>query len=419
MANGHTNGLNGQKRSAWIPALAVFLILLLGAGAYVQLRPRRIRIATTRPAVETIASSILTNGKVEPVHGFEAHAPLAATVSKVLVREGEAVKPGQLLLQLDDSRPRSDLAAAETRLKTAEERYHALLAGGSAQELLARRSDLSKTKTELDSAQRQLAALKRLQERGAATDSEVIAAQDRLARAQADMAQLQAPVRYSPEERARAQAEIADARAGVEAAASVLRQCDVRAPFAGTVYFIPAKNGAYVNEGDLLLQEADLSQLQVRAFVDEPEIGRLGMGQEVQITWDALPSRTWEGRLATLPSTVINRGSRVVGEVLCSVDNRDRTLLPGVNVNATIVAAARPNVITVPRQAVQDENGRRYLYVLTGKHLRRQEVKTGIANLTRVEIVTGISATDTIAVQSFSPSPMSDGVEVKIVENPT
>ncbi|MDR3763759.1 MAG: efflux RND transporter periplasmic adaptor subunit [Acidobacteriota bacterium] len=399
--------------------MAVLLIVLLGIGAYLELRPRRIRVSVTKPATETISNAILTNGKVEPVHGFEAHAPQSLTVQKVLAHEGEQVKAGQLLLQLDDSHARSDVAAAEARLKGAEERYQALLAGGSAQELLTRRTDLAKTKTDVDAAQRQLDALQRLHDRGAATGDEVMAARARLTRAQADLSQLQATVRYSPDEKSRAQAEVADARAGLEAAASVLALCDVKAPFAGTVYYLPVKAGAYVSEGDLLLQEADLSQLQVRAFVDEPEIGRLGLGQEVKITWDALPSRTWEGHLATLPSTVINRGSRVVGEVLCAVSNGDRALLPGINVNATIVAASKPNVITVPREAVQDENGHRYVYVVNGKHLHKQEVKVGIANLTRVELVSGVSSSDTIAVQSYSPSPLSDGVEVRVVENPS
>ena len=99
---------------------------------------------------------------------------------------------------LDDTRARSDLATAQTRLKAAQETYANLLAGGNQQQILLRQADRQKAITELDSAQRQLSALERLQQRGAASMDEVAAARDRVARAQADLAQFQSQVRYSP-----------------------------------------------------------------------------------------------------------------------------------------------------------------------------------------------------------------------------
>ena len=178
------------------------------------------------------------------------------------------------------------------------------------------------------------------------------------------------------------------------------------------------RTGSFVNLGDLLLQEANLSQLQVRAFVDEPEIGHLALGQNVRITWDALPGHSWQGVVTALPSTVVARGSRVVGEVLCKLENGDHLLLPNVDVNTTIIIGSKQDAITVPREAVREDGGRNYVYLLKDGHLHRQEVKLGISNLTRVEVVSGVSEGDVIAVQSFSPSPMAEGVEVKVVENP-
>ena len=419
MANGTSNGTNGETRYPWIKTLVILLVIFLVIGGYLELRPHRIRISVVKPILQNVSNSITTNGKVEPVQGFEAHAPLPVTVQKVLVKEGDHVKAGQLLLVLDDARARTDLAVAQTRLKGAEERYANLLAGGDKQLLLSRHTDLQKAATEFDSAQRQLSALERLQPRGAASPEEVSAARDRVARAQAELAQLKTQVRYSPEEQARAEAEITDSRINVQLAEEILRNSNVRAPFDGTVYSLPARAGAFVAVGELLVQEADLSRLQVRAFVDEPEIGRLAIGQTVHITWDALPGRTWQGTVTTLPSTVINRGSRVVGEILCTVDNAERLLLPNVNVSATIVASSKDNALTVPREAVRDDGAHSYIYVLQDNRLRRRDVKLGISNLTRVEILNGISENDVIGVQSYSPSPMADGVEVKIIENPS
>jgi HlyD family secretion protein len=419
MPNGTSNSTNGDARRPWVTTLVILLVIFLALGAYFELRPRRIRISVVKPVLQSVSNSITTNGKVEPIRSFEAHAPLAVTVQKVLVKEGARVKAGQLLLVLDDTRARSDLAVAQTRLKTAQAGYSTLIAGGNQQQILSRQADLQKAITERDSAQRQLSSLERLVQRGAATPDEVAVARDRLARDQADLTQFQSQIRYSPQDQARSQSEVADARASVEFAEEIVRNSNIRAPFDGTVYFLPARAGAFVNVGDLLLQVADLSQLQVRAFVDEPEIGRLAIGETVNITWDALPGRTWQGTVTTLPSTVVNRGSRVVGEILCKVDNTERLLLPNVNVSTTIISTSKENALTVPREAVREDNGHNFVYVLQNNRLHRQEVKLGISNLTRVEILSGISESDIIGVQSFSPTPMSDGVEVKIVENPS
>jgi HlyD family secretion protein len=420
MANESPHHISGSlSRHPWIVPVAIFLFLFLAAGSLMYLRPRRIRVSVVKPMRQTISNSITTNGKVEPIHGFEAHAPLAGTVQKLLVKEGDHVQGGQLLLVMDDSKARADLAAAEARLKGAQERYSTLLAGGNEQQLLARRSDLQKANTELDAAQRQLDALTRLQQKGAATANEVSAAADRVARAKADLSQLQSSVRYSAPERERAQGEINDAGATIQLAQETIAKCNVHSPFAGVVYYLPVRAGGFVNPGELLLQEADLTQLQVRAFVDEPEIGRLAMGQTVQITWDAVPGRVWEGKIAGLPSTVVSRGTRMVGEVLCTFENPDHRLLPNVNVNTTIISNNSEEALTVPREAVHEDNGHNYVFVLRDHHLRLQDVQVGISNLTRVEVRSGISDQDTIAVQSYSPSPMTDGVMVKIVENPT
>jgi HlyD family secretion protein len=419
MANRNSNGSNGSVRQVWLTPLIVLLILFLGAGAYFEMRPHRIRISVVKPTRQSLANSITTNGKVEPIHNFEAHAPVAGTVQKVLVKEGAHVKAGDLLLVLDDSKARSDLALAQTRLKAAKANYATLMAGGSEQQLLTRKAELQKALTDRDNTQRQLDALKRLQQRGAASTDEVAAVTSKLAHTQADLAQLQAQVRYSPEEQAHLQAEIEGAKASVELAEGDVRSCNVHAPFDGTVYSLPARLGAWVNAGDMLLQEADLSQLRVRAFVDEPEIGRLALGQKVTIEWDALPGHAWQGQVTALPSTVINRGSRVVGELLCEVDNSEHLLLPNVDVNATIIAASRENTLTIPREAVRDENGHDFVFVVKDLRLERREVKLGISNLTRIEVLSGVSLDDTIAVQSYSPSPMTDGVAVKVMaENP-
>ena len=141
-------------------------------------------------------------------------------------------------------------------------------------------------------------------------------AEETLQRAQADTTLLEQKQkdRYSQPEAAKVLAQGAKAQAAYDAAEDALHKSSVRAPFDGIVYALPVKQGGYVQTGDLLLQEGDLSKMLVRTFVDEPDIGRLASGQRIEVSWDAVPARLWSGTVSTTPSTVKLRGSRNVGK---------------------------------------------------------------------------------------------------------
>src|SRR5262249_3413755 len=175
--------------------------------------------------------------------------------------------------------------------------------------------------------------------------------------------------RYSSPEVARTQAQRSQAESAYAAAQDVLSQLIIRAPFDGVVYSVPAKQGAYVNPGDLVLQEADLSQVLVRAFVDEPDVARLAPGQKIELTWDAMPGRQWTGSVSAVPATVKLRGSRNVGETTCIVANEDFKLLPNINVGVTIVTAEHANVLTIPREALRQDDGTPYVYQIVNNEL--------------------------------------------------
>ena len=405
-----------NKRALKVGGLIAAAVLLLAA--FASLRGSEVAVRAVHARRESISNTISTNGKAEPAQNFEAHAPLATTVKRLLVHEGDRVRPGQLLLQLDDAEVRSLAARALARLRAAEAALKAVQAGGTHEEVLTTRSELVKARTELDAARRNLEATRRLQQGGAASAAEVQEAENRLKRAQAEVNLLEQKqtARYSAPEVARVRAEQAEAQTAYAAAQDLLRQTNIRSPLAGTVYYLPVRQGAYVNPGDLLVQVADLSKMQVRAFVDEPEIGRLQQGQRVTITWDALPGRTWEGTLTRVPTTVTTRGPRTVGEITCHIENPDGKVLPNVNVNVLVTTAQHQNTLTVPREAVRQDDGRRYVYEIAGEHLRRREVQTGVSNAMRVEITSGLSDNALVALGAAGRGALRDGAPVRVVQ---
>ncbi|HYX52600.1 MAG TPA: efflux RND transporter periplasmic adaptor subunit [Candidatus Limnocylindrales bacterium] len=409
---------NGSDRRHLLSAIVLAVAALLIFTGWMRLRNTVVSVRAESVTRQDISSVISTNGKIEPVRNFEAHAPAPATVRKVLVTEGTRVKPGQLLVQLDDAEARAQAAKALAALRAAEADLQAVKSGGTHEEVLTTRADLQKAQAERDDARRNFQAVQKLQQTGAASPAEVEAAQNRLKRAEADAQLLEAKQsgRYSSPEVARVEANAEQARAAYAAAQDLIRNTNIQAPFTGTVYQLPVKEGSYVQGGELLVAVANLEKVQVRAFVDEPEIGRLAVGQKVEVKWDAVPGRTWEGTLTRVPSVVTMVGTRTVGEVTCEIDNSDRKLLPNVNVNVAIVAARHNGTLTVSREAVHDIEGKRYVYQIDGQKLQAQEVQTGLSSLTRVEITKGVTQGEQIALGAVNAAPLRTGMEIKVVE---
>ncbi len=406
---------NKQKSRGrlWIAIVLVVVALIV-----LLSRKGPIRVRATRVERGPIRSLISTNGKVEPVQNFESHAPLATTVKRILVKEGDHVRRGQLLLQLDDVDIRSQLARAGAQLKAAQADQSAVRSGGVQEDVLTTQTQLAKARSARDTAQRNLDSLQRLAQQGSASAGEVRQAQDALDRAQADanLLEQKQKKRYSTPETDKVEASVAEAREAYRAAADALSKSNVRAPFDGIVYALPAKEAAFVQTGDLLLQEADLNKVLVRALVDEPDIARLAPGQKMDVTWDAVPDRTWIGAVSSLPSTIKLSGARHIGEVTCVLDNRDLKLLPNVSVGVSIIVAQHESVLTVLREAVHMDDSKPYVYEVVDGTLKRRDLDVSLQNLTRVEVAHGLSDNAVIALGAQDPRPLAEGVAVKVIQ---
>jgi len=408
--HGHVNA-----RRTWIIVIGLILAVVVLA-AFVSLHRSQVAIRIGRADRQTITESIATNGKIEALNNFEAYAPMATTVKKINVQQGSWVKPGQLLLQLEDANARLQAARAEAQLKGAEADINAVENGGTKEELLTTRNALVKAQAERDVAQRNLQAMQHLLQSGAASQAEVDAAQNQFRIAEANVQLLQQKLggRYSKQEIGHVEAQQTEGHASLAAAQQLLKNSNIVAPRAGMVYSLPVQQGAFVNAGDLLVQVADLHKVRVRAFVDEPEIGKLQKGQLVEVTWDAVPGRVWQGTVDALPTTVVQHGTRMVGEVTCVVENGDLTLLPNTNISVAVVIARQQDALTVPREAVhQDASGQFVFQVINGE-LQRRDVKTSVANLTRIQVTSGLTDNAVLALGAINMQSLRAGMPVKI-----
>ncbi len=381
------------------------------------------KISAVAPMRENLVSSINSNGKVEPVAPYVILARLDTFVKKVFVTEGQQVKKGQLLLELDVKDAAAQLAEARVKLLRAQEDVRNAKSGGKPEIAAQVAGDLAKAVAERDRLQKNRDALVRLMAEQAATKDELATNDLALTKAQAEVTRLQAVkqefdrgVRLDTE---RTGLQVQQAQSEVDALEEKVRDGHITAPVNGTLYSLPAKTGDFVKLGSLLAEMADLRKVRVRAFIDEPELGALEADQPVKITWDALPNRSWVGKTEVIPKQVVPHQNRSVGELLCAVNNDKLELLPNINVNVRINSRERIGVLSVPRGAVEAEGGRRFVFVVRKNQLgvkstlEKREIRVGIADATNYEVVSGLQEGELVALPG--DVDLRDGMDVIVV----
>ena len=403
-------------------------LLLAGALAYVLVglsgRKPVPKISAVTPMRENLVSSISSNGKVEPISPYVMRAQLDTFVEKVRATEGQTVKRGRVILELDVKDVAAKLSEAKGKLLRAQDDLRAAKAGGRADDAARVAGDLAKAQAERDRLQKNHEVLQRLIGQQAATQEELAANDLALTKAQSEVTRLAAAkqefersLKLDTDQAALHVQQIQNEAAALD---EKVRQGRITAPADGTLYSLPVKAGDYVKLGDLLAEMADLHKVRVRAFIDEPELGALEVNEPVKITWDALPSKTWVGKTENIPKQVVPHQNRSVGELLCAVNNDKLELLPNINVNVRINSRERIGVLSVPRGAVAAEGGRRYVFVVrqnqlgVGKStLEKREIHVGIADATNYEVVSGLQEGDLVALPG--DVDLRDGMTVTVI----
>jgi HlyD family secretion protein len=380
------------------------------------------KISAVAPIRENIVASISSNGKVEPISPFVMRAQLDTFVEKIRLAEGQAVKKGQPLIDLNVKDAEAQLAQARSKLLQAQNDLRVAQSGGKSDAAAQAAGALATAIAQRDRLQRSHDALLRLIEQHAATKDELAANDLELTKAQGEVTRLTAAKQEFDRgvnlDANQAPLLVQQAQSEVAALEEKVRNGHISAPSDGTLYSLPVKTGDYVRVGDLLAEMANLRQVRVRAFIDEPELGALEPNEPVKITWDALPNRVWVGKTETIPKQVVARGSRSVGELLCTVDNDKLELLPNINVNVRINSKERDNVLAIPRGAVEADGNRRFVYVVkpgdfSKAKLEKREIHVGIADSTNYEITGGLRQGEVVALPG--DFDLKDGMVVKIM----
>ncbi len=364
-----------KKRKIWPYVLIGLLVVLFAVPAISRRQasgPEKIDetlVVTLKRG--DLAIEIVETGKVQPREKVEVKSKVAGQVEKVLVDEGQQVKKGQLLLRLDPTDYRRDVARCE--------------------------ADVAQAKNGLEYATMMLDRKKRgLAERG-------------VAQMDVDVAENDLKVK---------KVSLQIAQVALSAAEDRLRYTQIGSPMDGTVIQRGIQPGEVVTpgvqatfEGKPLLTVADLSTLVVKADFNQIDVARIELGQKVSLTLDALPGRTFTGKVTRVaPASTQPKGKEIeVFPIEATVEGDAKGVRPGMTADLRVHLDRKSNVLALPIEAVvkDKDSGKSFvtkvLSMEGGKaKTDKVEVKVGAKNDREVEIAEGLKEGDRVLIKPAS-----------------
>ncbi len=390
----------------------LLLIAIAGAWWIYRIKSEPPSVPFAKTLRQKISNNLATNGKVEPEDYTEVRAQIPGLVHRLAVHQGDMVSQGQVFAEITQPGLDVELQSAEARAEEARAELSVLTAGGRTSDLAEIDGNLAVLRKQREEAAANVESLDRLVKKQAATAFELKQAQNAVADLDARIQAIEKrrPVMVSPGDIAGAQARIKAAEASITLAKTHMAQNTIPAPMSGIVYDLPARAGSYLHPGDLLGSIGKIDPVRVRVYVDEPELGRVAIGQPVRITWDAMAGREWTGTVDKLPTQIVALGARQVGEVLCTIHNADHDLIPGTNVNVFILTQVVESTLTIPKTAVRRERGTGVYVLQKDNTVKWVNITTGASDALRVEVTGGLNDGD--AVMLPSDLTIHDGAQV-------
>jgi HlyD family secretion protein len=380
----------------------LLLVAIAGAWWVYRIKSEPPPVPFARAMRQKISNNLSTNGKVEPEEYAEVRAGVQGLVQSLAIHQGDIVAKGQAIAELSQPGLEQELQSAEARAAQARADLSTLTAGGRSADLAEIDGNVAVLRKQREEAAANVESLDRLVKKQAATAFELKQAQNSVADLDARIQALEKrrPLLVNKGEIENAQARIREAEAGIALAKTRIAQNTITAPMQGVVYDLPARAGTYLHPGDLLGSIGKIDPVRVRVYVDEPELGRVAVGQPVRITWDALPGRDWPGTVEKRPTQIVALGARQVGEVLCTIHNQDHDLIPGTNVNAFILTQVVDNALTIPKTAVRRERGTGVYLLQKDNTVKWVNIGTGASDALRIEVMSGLGDGDAVMLPS-------------------
>jgi HlyD family secretion protein len=449
-------------QSKWKILITVGAVAVAGIGVYastVYTQRGVVTVQTGNVARTDLTSIVTASGEIKPKNYIDIGADAIGDLTEILVKEGDHVHKGQMLAKIEDVQPTADVDAQKATLAAAEADANA-----SEESLKSADQNIEMSQAAVDQANSQLGQAKADYDRSLAEYNEqLLAKQDfdgkkfaydgqkaAVAQAVSRLQQARTQKDQAAATLAGNQRRIAQAKANLTRFTDVLEKHNSFAPIEGMVTNLPVRVGETVvpglqnQTGTLIMTIADMSQITAEVKVDETDVVNVQMGQQAEITIDAIPNKTFTGHVTEMGNTAILRSTGVAAsqsaissqeakdfKVVIALDNPPSEIRPGLSCTAKITTATRQNVLTIPIQALTVrqkgdlepktpaktgaeaaakvdpavEKARKEelqgVFVISGGKAMFRKVETGITGATDIEVLSGLKEGDEVITGTY------------------
>jgi HlyD family secretion protein len=468
-------------KTKWKVLLTIGLIALAGGGVFASIKYNQrgiVGVQTGRVLRQDLTSIVTASGEVKPKNyinlGANTFGP--APITEILVKEGDHVRKGEVVAKLESVQANADVVAQKAGIDTALSDSAAAEAGLKAMEdgvrtaqatLERNQAELDRTKRNLDRATElynsKLLAKQDYDQKKAEYDTAVAA----IGEAEARVAQAKSQQSQSRQQLDSANKRIAQLRANLTRYSDVLEKYFVTSPIDGIITNLPVRMGETVVPGvqnsaaSTIMTVADMSLITAEVKVDETDIVNVKVGQQAEVTIDAMPNQTFKGHVVEIGNTAILRSTGLAAsqsttsnqeakdfKVVIALDNPPDSIRPGLSCTGKITTATRQRTLTIPIQALtvrqrgdleppnknkgvqaavkvdpvaekaKKEELQGVFLVRDGKAVF-QNVATGITGPTDIEVLSGLKEDDQIVTGSYKViRTLRNSAKVKVDNKP-
>ncbi len=448
------------KKIAIGSGIAVLVLAIAGIAVH-QSRKGIVTVQTGKAEPMDLASIVSASGEIKPKTYVNIGANAFGKITRLYVKEGDRVKRGQLLAQLENVQSSADVNATQAGLEAA--RTDAIAADAA---LNTSAADLNRAQSDYERAQLDWTRAQGLYQNALVAKSEFDSQKAAWQTAQAGLEQAKARVAQAKAQKDSADRHITQNAANLTHAADVLQKTTYAAPFDGMITNLPVREGETVvigiqnSPGSTLMTLANMSVITAEVRVDETDIVNVRLGQPAEVSIDAIPKKIFKAVVSEIGDNAIVRSTGVSTsqqtsasqeakdfKVVVTLQETPENLRPGLSATAKITTDTRKNVLTIPIQALtvrtradlkaasnekgsvqaaapqkeaskktdDDKDEVQGVFVIREGKVEFLPVETGITGTTDIEVLSGLKPGDEIVTGSYKVlRTMRPGVSVKI-----
>lgn len=447
-----------SKKWKWI--LGITAVIVIGGGSLIAVKMKDrgiVTVQTGRSVRQDLTSLVTASGEIKPRNYVNIGANVMGRITQLNVREGDRVQRSQVLARLESVQAEADVQAQQASLNSSMAEAAASEAGLVAMDenLRTAQASIDRAKAELDRAKADFSRAEELwkakliaRQEFDSRKSQYDALEAGLREATARLAQMKAQRQQTAAQLSASQRRVAQVRATLNRFSDVLQKHSAVSPIDGIVTNLPVREGETVVPGvqnssaSLIMTIADMSIITAEVKVDETDIVNVQMDQEADITIDAIPGKTFRGRVIEIGNTAILRSTGLAAsqsavssqeakdfKVVVALNDPPAEIRPGLSCTAKIITATRQKALSIPIQALtvrqrgdlapekegtvkastkadpetikKNKEELQGVFVVHNGAARFKEVKTGITGATDIEVLSGLNEGEEIITGSY------------------